>query len=444
MKVMSFYPASVFVSWSLVGSSDLQRTETFSLVPQMPFPITLSSLQWSSRYSYTLWYTNALGCETFISDVFFFHTQRQLLEEFTFAVIADSHFQDPGAFEEEVFSKTRTNIMSTARSTPGYDFLVDLGDTFMGGKLEPDDASAHILYENVFAQYSPIACSVPLFLTNGNHDGEIGAFIPQRGTSASQEQSSPVNYARLRNVYFPNPSQSSFYSTNQDIKYTDIGELRNFYAWNWGSAVFIVLDPYWYSLTHITKSPWEWTLGYGQYEWLNTVLSVSSVPYKFVFIHQYAGGIFGTTRGFDGGGDQTYARYFEWGGIDPKTGQDAFTLNRPGWNYGPIHTIFMRSHVSVVFRGHDHLYHVGVLDNIIYNTLPKTSVTYPVPGTNAFEKGKTDVLSRGYPADDVLLVSGHTEVTVGKTQAVVSLRASDTNAVVTQYTVFPGSSKPLE
>jgi len=268
---------------------------------------------------------------------------------------------------------------------------------------------------------------LPFFLVNGNHDGELGSFIPFRESQEQQDGSKPVNFARLRNKYFVNPKPSPFYAGNSDTAFPAVGDLRNYYAFHWGNALMITLDPYWYTLSHVHTSPWEWTLGIGQYNWLHSVLDLSFANLKFIFIHQYVGGIFGTDRGFDGNGDETYSQYFEWGGLD-MDGTNQFLLNRPGWEHGPIHEMFVKHSVSVVFRGHDHLFYVGNRDGVIYNTLPKPSVA-----DSTFHS--LDATRRGYNPDRVYLTSGHTEVAVSKTGAVITLKSYENNAILHQYSV---------
>jgi len=434
MKIISDYATTLVIKWSVYGAEDYKSTRPLKILPNAPtVMLTLSDLQFSTRYNYRVGYTNEEGCNEALTDNYFFHTQRYQGEDFKFAIIADTHFDDPGAYDQKIFFKTRENMIKVARSSPGYDFMLDLGDTFMGAKFNPPVEEAYRLYEHAFKRYAPIANSVPLFLVNGNHDGEHGSFLPKAGkvpTVEDIERSFPVTYARLRNKYFPNPGPGAFYSGNTEVKFPSVGELKNYYAWNWGHAFFVVLDPYWYTTTHVTASPWEWTLGINQYEWLATVLDTTTTTLKFIFIHQYVGGLFGTERGFDGNGDETYAKYFEWGGLDPN-GEDTFAINRPGWNYGPIHAIFVRNHVTVVFRGHDHLYHVGQMDNVVYNTLPKPSV---IDTYNIKERGSI-VLERGYKPEQITMTSGHSDISVSKTMAVVSFLSFETNEILHQYTV---------
>ena len=51
-------------------------------------------------------------------------------------------------------------------------------------------------------------------------------------------------------------------------------------------------------------------------------------------------------------------------------GSEGFAQMRPGWGK-PIHHLLKDYGVSIVFKGHDHLYVKEELDGIIYQTLPQ-------------------------------------------------------------------------
>ena len=70
--------------------------------------------------------------------------------------------------------------------------------------------------------------------------------------------------------------------------------LQNFYAWTWGDALFVVLDPFRYTLVGAgvrPTSPSQWTLGPAQKRWLETVLANSGARWKFVIAHHLIGGL---------------------------------------------------------------------------------------------------------------------------------------------------------
>ncbi len=88
----------------------------------------------------------------------------------------------------------------------------------------------------------------------------------------------------------PSPRPNDFTTGDTSVA-PYVGQRENYYAWTWGDALFIVLDPYWYT----TRKPdslngWRWTLGKGQYDWLRSTLEKSDAKFTFVFAHQHIGG----------------------------------------------------------------------------------------------------------------------------------------------------------
>jgi hypothetical protein len=178
-----------------------------------------------------------------------------------------------------------------------------------------------------------------------------------------------------------------------------IGPLRDYYAWTWGDALFVVIDPYWHSPAPVdnvfgggpkTRDLWTITLGYEQYKWLKKTLEESKARYKFVFAHH----VLGTGRG---GIEQ--AGLFEWGGRNKK-GVNEFAQRRPGWEL-PIHQLMAGSGVTIFFQGHDHVFARQSLDGVVYQTLPEPAdPSYTLYNRDAYRSG------------DVLPNSGRVRVTV--------------------------------
>ena len=169
---------------------------------------------------------------------------------------------------------------------------------------------------------------------------------------------------KQRKHYFSNPVPDEFYTGNTTTN-LPAGALQDFYAWEWGNALFVVLDPYWYSRSNRGGSaPWNMTIGKQQYDWLARTLRQSHAAFKFVFIHQLVGGL---DKGGRGGSEA--ASLFEWGGHE-KDGTDTFAANRPGWEK-PIHALLVENNVSAVFHGHDHFFARQELDGIVYQLVPQ-------------------------------------------------------------------------
>ena len=375
----------------------------------VPAVLSLGSLLPNQRYSYRLRY-RAPGDALFLSGAErFFRTQRARGETFTFDIEADPHYLDN---EPAVWQRALTNILADQP-----DFLIDLGDTFMGEKYYKTnvttlsqagiEAACKAVREQFF---SIMGHTVPLFLVNGNHDPELGWLL----SNSSPTNNSAVWGAQARGLYYPSPMTGAFYSGSTNMDPYTTAPRDSYYSFEWGNALFIVLDPFWQTSQGTAKSldPWSWTLGVAQYEWLGRVLAKSTATFKFVFIHHLVGG------GFDGNarGGVEYAPYFEWGGASTNGIQD-FAAKRPGWAM-PIQSLLLSNGVHAVFHGHDHLYVKQDLDangdgtaDLVYHEVPQPSKTN-YNSTSAAP-------GYGYSNGVVLGNSGHLRVTVSPTNALV-------------------------
>lgn len=208
--------------------------------------------------------------------------------------------------------------------------------------------------------------------------------------------------ATMRKTYFPNPSPNGFYSGNVD-QHRILGELEDYYAWRWGDAQLIALDPFWYT-THRRGSRWSKTLGKRQYDWLKKTLETSDARFKFIFLHYLIGGIDNQTRGA-----KNIAHLYEWGGQNAD-GVDQWNQQRPGREM-PIHDLLVKHKVSAVFHGHDHLFVREELDGIIYQEVPQ-------PGHRRFGNTRS-ATDYGYRDGVILSSSGHVRVTVSPNEAIV-------------------------
>jgi len=100
---------------------------------------------------------------------------------------------------------------------------------------------------------------------------------------------------------------------------------EDYYAWQWGDAQFIVLDPFWFTQQQRgRKDNWSRTLGSNQYQWLKGTLEASNAKFIFMFIHHLVGGANEQCRG-----GAEAAPWYEWGGGNPD-GTDGCARNRPG------------------------------------------------------------------------------------------------------------------
>jgi len=348
-----------------------------------PSIMVLDGLQANTRYYYRF-RRRTLGTTAFMqSEQYTFHTQRAAGDPFVFTVTADSHLDYNTSVER--YTQTLANA-----SADRPDFHVDLGDTFMTGKYGRDYLAAEKQYLAQRYYFGLLCPSAPLFLTLGNHDGESGS---------ARDGAVALWALSTRKKYFPNPHPDGFYSGNR----TDIegaGLLENYYCWQWGDALYVVLDPYWPATSRARDGQdfWNRTLGEKQYRWLKEVLENSSAGFKFIFIHHLVGGLDRSARG----GSEA-ASLFEWGGRD-LDGREAFKSKRPGWNE-PIHQLLIKNKVSVVFHGHDHFYARQDLDGVIYQLVPQ-------PGHRSSQDRVRSAAEYGYRDGVFLGNSGHLRVMV--------------------------------
>jgi hypothetical protein len=350
-----------------------------------PATIELSGLKPDTCYYYQLEWAQTKSGEAS------FHTARPPGGTFTFTVTADSHLDDRTV--PALYQQTLTNALADKP-----DFHIDLGDTFMTEKHANREAAAkQYLAQRYYL--SPLCQSVPLFLALGNHDGENPS---GRGNDA---ESTSLWAKAMRKRYFPNPEPNSFYS-GDTTAHPDAGLLEDYCAWQWGDALFIVLDPYWHTRKPRGKGDsWSHTLGDDQYQWLKRTLENSRAKFKLVFIHQLLGGGGDACRG----GAES-APLYEWGG-QSADGSGDFKQNRPGWPL-PIHSLLVQNKVSIVFHGHDHFYAKQDLDGMIYQEVPQ-------PGTPANGSAPRSAAEYGYLDGTILGGPGHLRVGISPQQITV-------------------------
>ena len=370
-----------------------------------PAEITLTGLQPDTTYFYQVRFPQSAGPE------FTFHTARPPGSPFVFTIIADSHLDDNT--KPAIYQQALANALADHP-----DFHLDLGDTFMTEKHKNrDNATKQYLAQRYY--FGQLCSSAPLFFTLGNHDGES-----PRGRG--HDADGLALWANsMRKKYFPNPVPDSFY-TGDAAKHPEAGLLQDYYAWQWGDAQFIVLDPFWFTQAERGKGDnWNRTLGTTQYQWLKQTLESAKTKYKFIFIHHLVGG------GDQCRGGVENAPYYEWGGKNAD-GSDGFAKNRPGWPE-PIHRMLVRNKVSAVFHGHDHFYAKQDLDGIVYQEVPQ-------PGAAGSERAPRSAADYGYVSGTLLGSSGHLRVEVTPAKVTVSYIRSHppdakTDAVADSYVV---------
>ena len=395
-----------------------------------PIRIPITGLQPDTKYYYRVrhrhlgaTFYNARGERSF-------HTARPRGTTFSFTVTADPHI-DVNT-DMQLFWRAMANI-----SLDQPDIHMDVGDIFMTDKLadgllgvppkwgggvtinQTTINNRAIIFRNAFER----AChSIPFFFGLGNHEAEYGYLF---NAAADKQNNIPAWDLKARKAFYPAPTPDAFFNGNPTPKdYTggSLGLLEDFYAFEWGEALFIMLDPFWNTMTNPNSSndAWNWSLGQAQYNWLRDTLKNSSAKYKFVFMHHIVGGstqaiINGVpTPQFAARGGIEVSDKYEWGGKNAD-GSAGFATKRPGWDM-PIHDLLVLNKVNVVFHGHDHLYGYQTKDGIVYLECPQ-------PGTPNYSSlgSATDgqyVDLGANSASQLLPNSGHIRVTVGPNNCV--------------------------
>lgn len=394
VSVLAYQDAEGWIAYGTQHGSYLQQTPARQFKKGEPAEILIGSLRPDTRYFYQL---RTRGTNTVEGA---FHTQRSRGSTFTFTITADSHLDDRTS--GEVYLRTLANALADAP-----DFHVDLGDTFMTEKHESrDNAAKQYLAQRFY--FGQLCRSAPLFLVLGNHDGES-----PRGRGSDADDLA-VWSNQMRKRYFPNPVPNGFFTGNA-TKHPEAGLLQNYYAWEWGDALFVALDPFWFTQKQRGKGDnWKRTLGAEQYQWLKRTLEGSKARFKFIFIHHLVGGADEQCRG----GSEA-APFYEWGGKDAD-GTDGFKQNRPGWP-APIHQLLVQNRISIVFHGHDHLYAQQDLDGIVYQEVPQ-------PGNSGNSRAPRYAADYGYQSGVILGGSGMLRVTVSPGRAKVDYVRTERDA----------------
>jgi len=344
-----------------------------------PLETLIDGLLPNTQYYYRVRHSEMAGMEHS------FFTQRAPGSTYTFDIQGDSHPERiKNQFNPDLYTRT---LLSAAADHP--DFYIAMGDDFSVDTLKTVNADTVTgLYINQRHWLGLVGA--PIFLVNGNHEQ----------ASLANLDGTPDNVAvwaqTARNAYFPQPAPDAFYTgDNQSVEF--IGLLRDYYAFTWGDALFIVVDPYWHSEQTVdnqfgadrdqkkNRDLWNVTLGDEQYKWFRQTLETSNAKYKFVFTHH----VLGTGRG----GIEIAKRY-EWGDAN------GLPEHRPGWDK-TIHQVMVDSGVTIFFQGHDHIFARQELDGVIYQTLPEpANPYYTYENQDAYKSGEM------FPN------SGHVRVTV--------------------------------
>lgn len=386
MSIMFGQQAEVYWEYGVSAGNYSVETETYTAEKDTPLEVDFINLSANSRYYYRTRYRySGTSSEFLAGPEHSFYTQRIPGSSFTFTIEADEHLYDKKGV------KSIYQICLDNQATDKPDFMLSLGDIFGNDHYPNTITSAEI--DLLHKQYRPflgsLCHSVPFYVCLGNHEGENDYYL---------KQNPPENIAVLstiwRKFYYPNPFPNDFYTGNTDSEPYGIGYPENYFAWNWGDALFVVLDVY---RNECDTSPkpqgWNWSLGFEQYKWLKNTLEGSNAKYKMVFAHHVRG---------QGRGAIINARLFEWGGYEQDGVTYAFAAKRAGWAK-PIHQLFVDTGVDIFFQGHDHVFSHEILDGVTYQAVP-------MPSDSTYQIGY--LANGGAYTSDVMNGTGHIRVNV--------------------------------
>lgn len=373
--------SEAFLEYTASNDKQKNKTEVSKSTDGGPIRILLNHLASNTLYSYCLNYRLPNEKQFRKTPVSWFSTQKKFGETFSFGVQGDSHPEREGKMFNPLLY--RQTLDSVIQRRPDFYFM--MGDDFSIDRLlvngQAHKENIERVYLNQLSWLGNAGKMPPIFLVNGNHEQAAKYLLD------GSENNPAVLAANARKKYFPLPDPSGFYGGDKDTV-AHVGYLKDYYSFEWGNALFIVIDPYWHSDIPVDnqpgtqdkknrKDPWGISLGDEQYNWFKNTLEKSRAKFKFVFSHH----VLGTGRG----GIEN-AGLFEWGGLD-RNGTSQFTKFRPTWEL-PIHPLMVKNKVTIFFQGHDHLFARQELDGIIYQSVPNPADdTYTAFNKDAYTSG---------------------------------------------------------
>ncbi|MBU0639017.1 MAG: metallophosphoesterase [Planctomycetes bacterium] len=366
-------PNSPWASDPVVVTEPLARVE-----------LPLSELAHSREYFYRVEYTAAPRLRTWdtLPTLGRCCTQRPPGDTFRFCLIADPHWGEESRMPMDGPRWwAATQCLGQILGDGPFDFCIDLGDSAYPASSESAGQTLdhYLVYRDVMAD---VTRTMPVYMVLGNHEQEAGFFQCGGGAGPLRNKLGPHDYHQLwataaRLKCIPNPRCDTYpeggegapgYDSIHDW-WGDDGpwnngapttDLQNFYAWSWGDALFVVLDPFRYTLPGSLYFPnrlAQWSLGPTQMQWLADTLAASSARWKFVLCHHLVGGGPINMRGFEveqGGDERVYGR------------GSAIEADRPDTEQFQIHQLMRSCGAQFFVYGHDHAFCHSIKDGIRY------------------------------------------------------------------------------
>lgn len=425
IHVLAEEGTAVFAEYGETPDEYPFRTDEIEATVDGTAAIAVSGLDANSTYYYRVNYHDSGATEYRTGQRHSFRTQPPKGITFSFGVQGDSHPERLGImYSPDLYRLTMERVAADRPDLYfmlGDDFSISnqIPDYFQGDRSTLTQRFVDDVYINQRRFLGIMAHSTALFPVNGNHEEA------RRSLLGTPLHNVSIFAGRARSRYYPVPVPDGFYSGNPE-PVEGIGLLGDYFAFTWGDALFLSLDPYWHStrvaeriggmgagmgsdppweeivdewnaLTVPTGNLWDSTIGDAQYQWLKRSLEESDALYKFVFLHH----VLGTGRG----GIERATRY-EWGGYSDD-GDWEFDTERPDWAL-PIHQLMVENGVTILFQAHDHIFARQELDGIVYQSVPNPADdTYTARNRNAYLSG------------EILDNSGYLNVTVSPEQVMV-------------------------
>ncbi|MBU3743166.1 MAG: hypothetical protein FGM61_01280, partial [Sediminibacterium sp.] len=240
LNILSPFAASAVVEFGSDSNSLSQNSVSFILAAQQPFELHIGQLKLATRYYYRIKFRKEGDVHETITRIACFATQAVPGKSFVFGVQGDSHPERAGKmFNRELYNQT---IDSVSFRNPDFYFM--LGDDFSldrlmnSGKLNQE--SVENIYKIQRNYWGDMGRNPALFLVNGNHEQAAKYLLNGNPDNFS------VYAANARKKYFSLPDTSGIYSGNP-TPVEHIGLLKDYYAFEWGDALFVTIDPYWHS-----------------------------------------------------------------------------------------------------------------------------------------------------------------------------------------------------
>lgn len=419
LSILASEKMYAYIEYGYTKTKYTSKSPTIAIEAGNPAVMDIKNLRANSKIYYRVRYATGASKTFQTGKQFSFSTAKKAASTFSFTVHGDTHPERAGKmFNSDLYYVTMANV---AEQQP--DFHILMGDDFSIDPLISKGTANQGNVEKVYRTHRDwlgvIGSSVPVFLVNGNHEQAASYLLDGTTTNPA------VLAGNARLKYYPLPAPDAFYTGNT-TEIPGVGLPRDYYAWTWGDALFVTLDPYWHSKNAVDnvagvlvnedqtsasggnkkgnaagsgKNKDMWAIGIGdeQYAWLKKTLESSTAKYKFVFAHH----VMGTGRGAI---ELSYD--YEWGGKDPK-GVTSFAKERPNWEL-PIHDLMVKNKVAIFFQGHDHIFVTQERDGLIYQSMPN-------PADDTFSYFNESAYKSGVKAPN----SGHVRVTVGPKEALV-------------------------